>query len=202
MGYYQRSKNIWRKFVPFRFLLALAVSSVLVACASSPPLQTPAPLSRASAVAVAMPGFVTSADTVLRWSSDLIWVDDPEGRYERRADMLQLALQSEFERKGYAFVDSGQPANYEVLAVALLGDIEGHKEVEETFRMYPSLGSNPQGYKRGNVLVALAVAGTDIIVWRGALEVFTDPGMEKVSIREQRMQWGARQVLSSIPNYP
>jgi hypothetical protein len=201
MGYYQHSKNIGRTFVAFRLFLALAVSSMLFACASSPPAQTSAPLSRASAVAVAMPGFVTSPDTVLRWHSDLIWVDDPEGRYERRADMLQLALQSEFERKGYAFVDSGQPANYEVLAVALLGDIAGHKQVEETFRMYPSLGSNPQGYKRGNVLVALAVAGTDIIVWRGALEVFTDPGMEKVSIREQRMQWGARQVLSSIPNY-
>ena len=185
-----------------RLFLALAASSILFACASGPPAQQSAPLSRASAVAVAMPGFVTSPDTVLRWHSDLIWVDDPDGRYERRADVLQLALQNEFERKGYAFVDSGEPANYEVLAVALLGDIKGHQQVEETFRMYPSLGSNPQGYKRGNVLVALAVAGTDIIVWRGALEVFTDPGMEKVSIREQRMQWGARQVLSSIPSYP
>jgi len=202
MGYYRHSKNIGRKIVAFRLFLALAVSSMLFACASSPPAQEHAALSRASAVAVAMPGFVTSADTVLRWHSDLIWVDDPEGRYERRADMLQLALQNEFERKGYTFVDAGQSANYEVLAVALLGDIEGHQQVEETFRMYPSLGSNPQGYKRGNVLVALALAGTDIIVWRGALEVFTDPGMEKVSIREQRMQWGARQVLNSIPNYP
>ena len=185
----------------FRLFIAVALSGAVAACTSEPPIHSPDPLTRASAVAVAMPGFVTSADTVLRWHSDLIWVDDPEGRYERRADMLQLALQDEFERKGYQFVGTGEPANYDVLAVALLGDIQGHKELEETFRMYPSLSSSSQGYKRGTVLVALAPAGTKIVVWRGALEIFTDPGMEKISIREQRMQWGARHVLSSIPNY-
>lgn len=185
----------------FRFFIAAALSWTVAACTSEPPIQSPDPLTRSSAVAVAMPGFVTSADTVLRWRSDLIWVDDPEGRYERRADMLQLALQNEFERKGYKFVGTGEPANYDVLAVALLGDIQGHAELEETFRMYPSLSSSSQGYKRGTILIALAPAGTKIVVWRGALEMFTDPGMEKISVREQRMQWGARQVLSSIPNY-
>jgi hypothetical protein len=201
IGYYHLSQKIGRKSVAFRLFTAVALSWAVAACTSEPTIHSPDPFTRASAVAVAMPGFITSAETVLRWRSDLIWVDDPEGRYERRADMLQLALEDEFERKGYTFVGAGEPANYDVLAVALLGDIQGHEELEETFRMYPSLSSSSQGYKRGTVLVALAPAGTKIVVWRGALEIFTDPGMEKISIREQRMQWGARQVLSSIPNY-
>ena len=185
----------------FRLLLAFIMSTALAACVSETPIQKPDPMSQSSAVSVAMPGFITSSNTVLRWRSDLIWIDDPEGRYERRADMLQQALQDEFKRKGYSFVGANEAANYDVLAVALLGDIQGHTEVEEVFRMYPSLSASSEGYKRGTILVALAPAGTKIVVWRGALEMFTEPGMQQVQVREQRMQWGARQVLSSIPNY-
>ena len=185
----------------FRLLLAFFMSTTLAACVSDTPVHTPDPMSQSSAVSVAMPGFITSPTTVLRWHSDLIWIDDPEGRYERRAEMLQQALQDEFKRKGYSFVGPDEAANYDVLAVALLGEIQGHAEVEEVFRMYPSLSASSEGYKRGTILVALAPAGTKTVVWRGALEIFTDPGMQKVQLREQRMQWGAMQVLSSIPNY-
>ena len=185
----------------FRLLFAFILSTALAACVSVRPAPTANPMNQSSAVSVAMPGFITSTNTVLRWHSDLIWIDDPEGRYERRAVMLQQALQDEFKRKGYSFVGPDEEANYDVLAVALLGEIQGHAEVEEIFRMYPSLNAPSEGYKRGTILVALAAAGTDTVVWRGALEIFTDPGMQQIQLRQQRMQWGAKQVLSSIPNY-
>ncbi len=184
-----------------RLLFAISLSWTLTACVSDTPIQTPDPLRQSSAVSVAMPGFITSADTVLRWHSDLLWIDDPDGRFERSASVLQEILQNEFESKGYRFVGADEAANYDVLAVALLGDIRGHQQVEEVFRLYPSLSAPAQGYKRGTILVALAPAGTTTVVWRGALEVFTDPEMAPVQVREQRMRWGARQVLSSIPNY-
>lgn len=182
------------------FLLAI-FSFTLAACASDTPIQKPNPMTQASAVAVAMPEFITNENTTLRWLSNLIWVDDPEGRFERRAGMLQLALQNEFVRKGYSFVDAGEPANYDVVAVAVLGAIEGYAELEEAFRLYPSLKRGHSDYKRGTVLVALAPAGTTRIVWRGALEMFTDPGMVPIDVREKRMQWGSMQLLNSIPNY-
>ena len=182
------------------FLIAIFCWT-LAACVSDTPIQKPDPMSQASAVAVAMPEFITNENTTLRWRSNLIWVDDPEGRFERRADMLQLILQNEFIRKGYNFVGAGEPANYDVVAVAVLGAIEGYEELEETFRLYPSLSKGDSGYKRGSVLVALAPAGTTRIVWRGALEMFTDPGMVPIDVREKRMQWGSMQLLSSIPNY-
>ena len=185
----------------FRLFVVAILSWALTACVSDIPTQTPDPMSRASAVAVAMPEFITNENTTLRWRSKLIWVDDPEGRFERRADMLQQILQNEFVRKGYSFVDAGEPANYDVVAVAVLGAIEGYAELEETFRLYPSLSTGHSDYKRGSVLVALAAAGTTRIVWRGALEMFTDPGMVALDIREKRMQWGSMQLLSSIPNY-
>jgi hypothetical protein len=187
--------------VVIRFFLVAILSWTLAACVSDTPIQTPNPMSQASAVAVAMPEFITNENTTLRWRSDLIWVDDPEGRFERRANMLQQALQDEFVRKGYTFVGAGEPANYDVVAVAVLGAIEGYTELEETFRLYPSLNKGDNGYKRGSVLVALAPAGTTKIVWRGALEMFTDPGMVSINVREKRMQWGSMQLLSSIPNH-
>jgi len=186
--------------VVLRLLVATFLSWTLTACISSP-MQAPDPMSQSSAVSVATPDFLTSPDTALRWYSDLIWIDDPEGRYERRADMLQQALQHEFEHKGYSFVKPGEIADYDVLAVAVLGDINGHQKVEQVFRMYPSLGTPARGYKRGTVLVALAPTGTKTIVWRGALEVFTDPGMQPIQVREHRIQHGAVQLLRSIPNY-
>ena len=37
------------------------------------------------------------------------------------------------------------------------------------------------------------------IVWRGALEVYTDPGMQPVNARDERLKWIAQQLLGSIP---
>ena len=186
----------------FRLLFSLLMAWSLAACVTESSGPAPDPLSQSSAIATSTPEFITSPTTTLRWYSDLVWIDDPEGRYERRANMLQLALQNEFERKGYTFVGANEQANYDVLAVAILGELEGQEEVEQVFRMYPSLSSSSQGYSRGTVLVALAPAGSKKIVWRGALEMFTDPGLQQIKVREQRMSWGAMQVLSSIPNYP
>jgi hypothetical protein len=182
------------------FLIAI-LSWTLTACVSDTRVQKPKPMGQTSAVAVALPDFITNEHTTLRWRSNLIWVDDPEGLFKRRADMLQRALQNEFVRKGYSFVGAGEPADYEVVAVAVLGAIEGYAELEKTFRLYPSLNRGHSDYKQGSVLVALAPVGSTKIVWRGALEMFTDPGMVPIDVREKHMQWGSMQLLKSIPNY-
>ena len=65
------------------------------------------------------------------------------------------------------------------------------------FRLYPALASSD--HERGTVLVAIAPKGTNDIVWRGALQVFTDPGMTPLAEREERMRWGAANLLSGIP---
>ncbi|MEH6567797.1 MAG: hypothetical protein V7709_01895 [Halioglobus sp.] len=184
-----------------RLALTALIALVLIACSGSPTAPKPDPLSQSSAVSVAMPDFKTSDDTTLRWRSQLIWVDDPEGQFERRADMLQNSLQVEFERKGYQFVGPNEQATYDVLAVAVLGDLKDQTEIEQIFRLYPSLASNSQGYTPGNVLVAIAPIGTTHIVWRGALEVFSNPGMQPIEVVQKRMQWAARALLASIPNY-
>lgn len=187
----------------YRILFPLLAALTLAACSTDRTTQAPGsdPLNQSSAVSVSMPGFITSPETTLRWRSDLIWVDDPEGRFERRAHMLQQILQSEFEQKGYQFVGPGEDATYDVFAVALLGELDSQEEIEKIFRLYPSLAANSAGYTKGNVLVAIAPADTETIVWRGALEAFTDPGMRELAARKQRMEWAARQLLSSIPNY-
>lgn len=187
----------------YRIFFPLVAALTLMACSGSSTITAPEanPLSQSSTVSVSMPGFITTAETTLRWRSDLIWVDDPEGKYERRADMLQQILQREFERKGYRFVGPTEEATYDVLAVALLGELEGREEIEQIFRLYPSLTANSGGYTKGNVLVAIAPAGTKTIVWRGALEAFTDPGLQPIEVRRQRMEWAAQQLLGSIPNH-
>ena len=52
------------------------------------------------------------------------------------------------------------------------------------------------------MLVAIAPAGTRDIVWRGALEVFTNPEKMPVAERDQRMHWAAKKLLASIPGQP
>lgn len=181
--------------------LASLLSTLLLigACTSSPQPEGEPPI-QASAVSVTMPGFTVDADTTLAWRSDIIWVDDPEGRFERRGMLLQNALQEEFARKGLAFHADPAAATYDVVAIAMLGPVSGHPEVEEVFRLYPALQKSSDGYRRGSVVVAIAPRGTKNIVWRGALEMFTDPqAMQEVSVREARVRWGAQQLLASIP---
>ena len=179
--------------------LLLPLLVLLGACTSTTP-PTEEPPVRASAVSVTMPGFEVSPDTTLAWRSDLIWVDDPEGRFERRAELLQRALKDEFARKGLQFSADPDAASYDVLAIAMLGPVSGHPEVEEVFRLYPALQKSTEGYRRGSVVVAIAPRGTSDILWRGALEMFTEPNtMQPLSVREERMRWGAQQLLASIP---
>ena len=182
-----------------RLALIIPVLLLAGACTSSSQPNTEPPI-QASAVSVTMPGFTVNAETTLAWRSDLIWVDDPDGQFERRGEALQRALQDEFLRKGLAFNANPDNATYDVLAIAMLGPVSGHPEVEEVFRLYPALQKSDDGYRRGSVVVAIAPRGTTNIVWRGALEMFTDPGaMQQVTVREARVRWGAQQLLASIP---
>ena len=180
-----------------RLLLPLILAT-LTAC-SSEPIRSSDPLTQSSAVAVSKPAFVTNSDTTMSWRRDLVWVDDPDGRFERRARSLQVALQQELEHKGYQFLPQGAGADYEVLAVALLGDPGDHAELQAQVRLYPALASAAGDYEHGTVLVASAPGGSNDIVWRGALQVFSDPGMTPVAERERRMRWGAANLLAGIP---
>ena len=183
----------------FAILILLTLSG-LAACSSTPPSAGNDPLNQSSAVAVTLPGFVTGPDTTLHWHSDLVWADDAGSQLERRGQRLQQALQDEFERKGYRFVEDAAQATYDVVAVAMLGEAKKHSEILEVFRLYPALTQPAKGYKKGTVMVAIAPEGTKDIVWRGALQIFTDPGLMPAEQRQQRLQWGARQVLGSIPS--
>ena len=183
-----------------RLILPLLIALSLGAC--SAPAPQPDPLSQASAVSVTLPGFVTGPGTTLHWHSDLKWMDDPEGRYKRRAKVLQQALQREFERKGYRFVEHAENPTYDVVAVALLGELKEQEKLEQVFRLYPSLAAPAKGYGRGTILVAISPTDTGDIVWRGALEVFTDPGHQPVEQRYKRLEWAAVKLLGSIPHLP
>jgi hypothetical protein len=187
--------------VTYHLFVPLLLAIVLAACSNQPKPSKTDPMRQASAISVTMPGFVTSPETTLRWRSDLQWADDPQGQYKRRAQVLQQALQQEFQRKGYQFVGAGAEATYDVLAIALMGRLQDKQELEDVFRLYPSLAKPAKGYGNGTVLVAIAPAGTSDIVWRGALAVFTDPGGKMpVAERDERMVWAAKKLLGNIPN--
>ena len=66
----------------------------------------------------------------------------------------------------------------------------------------PSLAAPAKGYGRGTILVAISPTDTGDIVWRGALEVFTDPGHQPVEQRYKRLEWAAVKLLGSIPHLP
>lgn len=183
-----------------RLLLPLLALAYLSGCSNQPPGQPGSdPLQRSSAVSVAMPEFVTTDETILAWRSELIWVDDPQGRFQRRGKILQQSLQQEFERKGYQFAGAQDSPDYDVVAVVLLGELQDHAEIQEIFRLYPSLANPAAGYGKGTVMLAIAPHGTSDIVWRGALEVFTDPSMQPVNAADERLGWISKKLLASIP---
>jgi hypothetical protein len=183
-------------------LLLPAFLVVVSACSSAPGTGPVDPLEQASAISVTLPAFEPGPGTTLHWHRELVWVDDPEGRFERRANVLQQALEDEFRRKGYRFVANDVEADYDVVAVAMLGQLEDHEEIQEFFRLYPSLAKPARGYRRGTVLVAITPANTSEVVWRGALEVYTDKGKVPVAQRDQRLRWAAGKLLESIPALP
>ena len=183
--------------LPYLVLAGLLI--MISACSGTPAGDKADPLEQASAISVTLPEFVPTPGTTLHWHRELVWVDDPEHRFERRAKVLQRALEDEFRAKGYRFVDGDDEADFDVLAVAMLGELESHAEIQEFFRLYPSLAKPARGYGRGTVLVAISPAGTYSVVWRGALEVYTDPRKMPVAQRDERMRWASSKLIGSIP---
>jgi hypothetical protein len=181
------------------FLLPALLIILQSACSNSPELEPADPLEQVSAISVTLPGFDPVPGTALHWHRELVWVDDPEGRFGREAVVLQRALQDEFERKGYRFEADDEAADYDVVGVAMLGALEDHAEVQEFFRLYPALAKPAEGYGLGTVLVAITPANSSKVVWRGALELYTDRGMVPAGQQEQRLQWAAAKLLESIP---
>ena len=183
-----------------RHLAWIAMLILLAGCKGDS--TTPAdvdPLSRASVISASTPEFASPVGARVRWYSPLVWTGELNADSQQNAEMLQAALQAEFERRGYAFVVDGADADYDVLGVAVLGELGAHPEIEEIFRLYPSLAPTAADYTSGTVLVAIAPAGTNRIVWRGALEVFTGVKLP-ADLRRERMQAASMMLLGSVPS--
>ena len=182
----------------------LACVTTLVACngtGDANPATTAAnPLSRSSVIASASPEFARPTGPVMHWFSDLIWVGGSTETSDDSAAVLSAALQAELEGKGYRFTDDPAEADYDVLAVAVLGDIASHPDVEKLFRLYPSLRGGGD-YESGNVLFAVAPRGTTDIIWRGAIEVFTGEQFSD-ELRHLRIRKASEMLLGSIPPAP
>jgi hypothetical protein len=167
---------------------------------ANPALAATDPLSRSSVIASASPAFATPTGPVLHWYSDLVWSGDVSETSDDSASVLTRALEQELGKKGYRFTAQASDADYDVLAVAVLGDIAAHPEIEQLFRLYPSLRGGGS-YESGNVLFAVAPAGTTEIVWRGAIEVFTGEQFSD-EIRHLRIRKASEMLLGSIPPAP
>lgn len=188
-------------------LLAMLVATVgasLAACNgtgdANPATAGTNPLSRSSVIASASPEFARPTGPMLHWFSDLIWSGPETATSADSAEVLLAALEAELARKGYRFTTEEADADYVVLAVAVIGDIAAHPDVEQLFRLYPSLRGGGE-YDSGNVLFAIAPAGTTDIVWRGAIEVFTGEQFSD-ELRHQRIRKASEMLLGSIPPAP
>ncbi len=185
------------------FTALMCCASLVAACngtSSTSPAATTDPLTRSSVVASASPEFTRPTGPALHWHSDLIWSGSVTDTSDASAAALTRSLERVLEGKGYRFTANSREADYDVLAVAVLGDIVAHPEIEQLFRLYPSLRGDGN-FGSGNVLFAVAPAGTTDIVWRGAIEVFTGEPLSDEA-RHLRIQKASEMLLGSIPPAP
>ncbi len=182
-----------------RLTLALIATTLIASCVTESTVVTqPSALDQASVVTVAQPGFALPRNASLQWRSDIIWVDHPELRGSQFNHMLVQAFEQELQQQGF-FISHGHGADYELLLVAVPGDLQDHPEVERVFNLYPSLVPNEEGYNTGNLLLAILPPNSQAIKWRGAIEIFTAFNSLSDSERQQRINSAARQLLSNLP---
>lgn len=166
-----------------------------------------------SEISVLNPNFKPRTGDTFAWYSPIIWSTEiiPESP-ELRQFLTQL-LEEQVVSKGYRMVEDQSQADYIIGAAIVDGKSERSQEINNFFRLFPSLGDSESGLRESEALVGVirqgdqelvkaGAGGSHLTLWRASIKAYVLG--EKVSddLREQRYRFFAQKLMSNLPATP
>lgn len=183
-----------------RALMLASLTLLASACqTTSATKPLPKELLQSAVVSTNAPGFNPQPGTYIQWRGNIM-VHAPENT---PADPESLAfireqIEAQLLAKGYRLAAAGQPADYTLKGLLVLGNDLNEKELRDILGFDPGLVASGTTYQTGSLLLMLTNGSTGETEWRSAVEILAAPDLP-VDVRQQRLRYGVASLLRPLP---
>lgn len=181
--------------------LALASLTLLASACQTTSATKPLPkeLLQSAVVSTNSPGFNPQPGTHIQWHGNIM-VHAPENTPADPESLLFIReqIESQLQAKGYRVTAAGQPADYALKGLIVLGSDLSEKELRDILGFDPGLVASGTTYQTGSLLLMLLNASTGEAEWRSAVEILAAPDLPD-DIRQQRLRYGIASLLRPLP---
>ncbi len=185
-----RKQNLLRA-ASVSILLLLGVT----ACVSTSTSAPHEPLKQKVTVTVSSPDMPVKSNTPMSWARDLKKFSDDELVDKNREfyNWIGSEVQAQVVSKGFTVVDELASTRYQLVGVVVLSDTDKGQHAEELFKLFPSLTGESSDNPKGTLLLGILDTQTGQGVWRGAIQVFTNP---EATVAESQVR--VRELLQGL----
>ena len=175
-------------------LAFLIMISLLSACSSQ---YGDTDLSRHAVLTMSDPQLKITRVTPLTWYADLsIHNIEPSDETFEIAGYIQNLIAHSLINKGFNILADQKVSQYQLVAVAMVGNNEANTKILELFKLFPGLAVK-DSYQQGTLLVAIVDVKQRKAAWRGSVQMFIDPDLPK-DIRLERINGSVTRLLDKL----
>ena len=173
----------------------------LAGCQTAPtPAELPRELRSSSVVSTSARSFDPQPGSRIRWRSDIA-VHATTGTPDDTTTLTYIRQQLEYrlQDKGYVWVADGQPVDYLVQGLIVVGTELNETALRDILGFDPGLATGDTAYQTGTLLLLLINPDNRQTEWRSAVEILTAPELAE-DLRQQRIQYGINSLLRPLPD--
>ncbi|CAA0120594.1 Uncharacterised protein [BD1-7 clade bacterium] len=188
-------------------LLAVFAILTLAACSSQPQqsnqtAQQLLPAALTNYTVIVMDNGVISLEPGMKfaWKDPMAVVGVPESEEQAVSKRMQETIEKEIESHGYGFTDNLSQAPYSLVSVAILDEATSDADLDDftlAFGLDPGLPTPTAQYGKGSLVVGVFDTQFGSLVWRGAVQVFTDHTLP-ADVKQQRAANAVRALLKEL----
>ncbi len=189
-----------RGYRSVRLTLLMLLCLILIACTGSSNLvQRQQDLARSSVVTSTTGTINVNPDSSILVPPLMpVYSDTKLELNQEKISHITSALQNEFRQKGFTLSSDPDSTTYRIKPAVLYGNALNSMDFIDEYGVQPFL-SGESGLERGTLIVLVIHAGSKQVVWRGAVQLFTD---ETLTLEQshQRVDHAVRELLEHFPS--
>lgn len=155
-------------------------------------------LSKRQVLTMTNPQLTISRSTPLTWYSNLALHSaiSPSDETGEIITYIQGLISNTLLNKGFNLIEQPTGTQYQLVAVALVGNNAANQQILELFKLFPGLAEK-ESYQQGTLLVAIVDVNQKKAAWRGSVQMFVDPSLPK-PLRLERINGAVARLLQHL----
>ena len=154
-------------------------------------------LSKRNVLITSDPSLKITRTTPLTWYSNITLHGTPaSSNASEMITYIQQLISNTLIDKGFNLNKVQSKSQYQVVAVAMVGNNDANEKILELFKLFPGL-STDSNYQQGTLLVAIVDVNQRKAAWRGSVQMFVDPDLPK-ELRLERINSAVARLLRQL----